>query len=70
MLSDAEIMRRLRAIRYSDRSERQARRIQSINGIAREAGMPRPYLFEIVSTGRLGSLSREKLSRVLSSKSG
>jgi hypothetical protein len=64
MLSDQEIVRRLKAIRFSTRSERQARRAPSINAIAKQAGLARPYLFEIISTGRLGSTARAKLNRV------
>ena len=66
MLSDAEIVRRLRAIRLSPASERYARRAPSMNGIAVAAGINRVHVHDIASgKARLGRRSRECLSRAL-----
>lgn len=66
MLSDTEIMRRLKAVRYSSRLERNARRAISMNGIATKAGISREYLHMIVSGQRpLTARGRVILSQVL-----
>jgi DNA-binding phage protein len=49
MLSDNEILRRLRAIRFSPRSERLARRATSMRGIALEAGIAREHIHKVAS---------------------
>jgi hypothetical protein len=68
MLSDAEIIRRLRTIRHSPSRERYARRAPSINGIAKAAGISREYLFRLLKGEPIGSPAREKLSLVLTSE--
>jgi hypothetical protein len=68
MLSDQDIIRQLRAIRYSSTRERNARRLPSVNALAKAAGLARPYLFEITNTGRLGTVARAKLTRALTSQ--
>jgi hypothetical protein len=68
-MTDEQVLRRLRAIRFSPARERNARRSLSINAIAKRAGLARPYLFEIISTGRIGSIARDKLIPVLTSQS-
>ena len=66
MLSDAEIVRRLRAIRLSPASERYARRAPSMSGIAVAAGINRQHVHDIASgKARLARRSREGLSRAL-----
>ena len=66
MLSDTEIMRRLKAVRYSSRLERNARRAISMNGIATKAGISREHLHRIVSGQRsLTAKGRDILSQVL-----
>ena len=65
MLSDQEIIRRLKTIRFSSASERNARRAPSINAIAKQAGLSRKALYEVTTTGRLGSIARGKLTRVM-----
>ena len=66
MLSDAEIVRRLRAIRLSPASERYARRAPSMNGIAVAAGISREHVHAISNgTARLARRSRECLSKAL-----
>ena len=61
-LSDAEIIRRLRAVRHSSRIKRNARRAPSINALADQAGLTRAMLYEILKTGRLGPKSRKGLT--------
>ena len=68
MLSDKEIIQRLKAVRYSSSSERYARRATSINGIAKAAGISREYLFRLLKGEPIGSPAREKLSLVLTSE--
>ena len=65
MISDAEIIRRVRAIRFSSPTERNARRAPSINALAKQAGLSRKVVHEVAITGHLGSISRAKLSRVM-----
>jgi hypothetical protein len=65
MLSDAEIIRRLRIIRHSSTFERNARRAPSINGTANAAGVSREYLHQIINGKPIGRYARPKLSRVL-----
>ena len=65
MLSDQEIIRRLKAIRFSSTRERNARRAPSINAIGRQAGLSRKVIYEVTNTGRLGSIARAKLAPVI-----
>lgn len=63
MLSDAEILRRLRAIRFSPRAERLARRAVSMRGIALDTGLSREFLHRVAAgQKRLGKASRTALS--------
>jgi len=69
MLTDYEIMRRLRMIRYSSRHERQARRARSLRSIAAESGIQIDYLYRVLSGQRhLTDRLRQHLSLVLSDK--
>lgn len=66
MLSDAEILRRLREIRHSSRTERYARRAVSMNAIAQSADLSRCHLHDIAAGRRpLGPISRHALSQAL-----
>jgi hypothetical protein len=51
-LTDDEIMRRLRMIRYSSRHERQARRARSLASVAAQSTIVRGDLYGLL-TGRL-----------------
>ena len=63
MLSDQAIINHLKAVRYSSKLERNARRATSINGIARQAGLSRCHLHDIAAGRRpLGPLSRQRLA--------
>jgi hypothetical protein len=63
MLSDEEIVRRLREIRLSPRRERYARRAPSMNALAVETGITREHIHKLTSgTKGLGPLSRIRLS--------
>ena len=69
LLSDHEIIRRLRMIRYSSRHERQARRITSLRSIATASGIQIDYLYRVLSGQRhLTDRLRQHLSLVLSDK--
>jgi len=69
MLTDYEITRRLRMIRYSSRHERQARRARSLRSIAAESGIQIDYLYRVLSGQRhLTDRLRQHLSLVLSDK--
>lgn len=66
MLSDDEILRRLRAIRHSPTRERYARRVVGINTVAVVAGIHRVQVHHIASgASRLGRRSRIGLSKAL-----
>ena len=62
ILSDHEIIRRLRTVRHSSQDERNARRAPSINAIATRAGLTREAVYRIIRTGSLGTKSRAGLS--------
>lgn len=63
MLSDNEILRRLKAIRFSSRTERAARRATSIRGLAIETGLSREFLHRAaMGKKNLGKASKEALS--------
>ena len=69
MLTDYEIMRRLRMIRYSSRHERQARRAPSLRDIATRSEIQIDYLYRVLSgSRRLTDQLRQRLSIVLSDK--
>jgi hypothetical protein len=65
MLSDQEIVRRLRAIRHSPASLRNARKAPSINAIALRADLSRNAVYVVASTGRVGPNARPKLVAAL-----
>ena len=65
-LTKAEIVRRLRIIRHSSRTERYARRAPSMNGIALAAGLSREFIHKIAEGTRLPSpRAVDALSRAL-----
>jgi hypothetical protein len=66
LLADDEIIKRLRTIRFSSRSERCARRLVSVSSIATVSGLSRRYLYRIALGERPGPRSAAILSRVLS----
>jgi hypothetical protein len=66
MLTDDEIRRRLREIRFSPVADRYARRAPSMNGIAKAAGVARENLHRIVNGATIWPGQREKLSRFFS----
>lgn len=61
MLSDDEILRRLRAIRFSPSHLRNARKAPSINALAAQAGLSRKALYAAANTGEMGATVRAKL---------
>lgn len=66
MLSDAEILRRLRIIRHSPQHLRNARKAPSINGLATAANLARCHLHDLEAGRRnLGPVSRTSLSQAL-----
>jgi hypothetical protein len=65
MLSDAEIIRRLRAIRFSPMPERFARRLPSINALHKATDISRVHLYRIIRNGQLGPKARALLSDAL-----
>jgi DNA-binding phage protein len=62
MLSDQEIVRRLKIIRFSPRAEREARRALSMNAIAKQTGLARDTLYAVSTTGRLAPLTKQRLA--------
>lgn len=66
-LTDAEIVRRLQAIRYSPAAARQGRRITSIASIAKQASLTPEQVNRIAAgTSGMSPRSRYELGRVLS----
>lgn len=66
MLSDDEILRRLKAVRNSPQHERNARRILSINSISQRTGINRTYIHNIIAgSAKIGPANRRKFSDVL-----
>lgn len=65
MLSDQEILRRLRAVRFSPASERNARRAPSINALAKQADLARKTIYQIATTGCLTDNLRGRLTLAL-----
>ena len=65
MLSDDEIIRRVRSIRLSSAFERNARRLPSINGLATAAGLTPQTIFRISNGSPLSKHSRERLQQAL-----
>src|ERR1700690_386208 len=62
MLSDEEIIRRLRAIRMSPHLERSARRAPSLNGVIRASGISKDRVYRICrGEAGLGPKSRKAL---------
>jgi hypothetical protein len=66
MLSDEEIIRRLKEVRHSSISDRVAGRSTSIAEIARCSGVTNMHIYCIINgTYQIGPKSREGLSRAL-----
>jgi hypothetical protein len=66
MLSDQEILRRLRTIRFSSDTERNARRSPSLNAVITASGLGRTFVYRIIREGKgLGPRSRARLSEAL-----
>lgn len=66
MLSDQEIVRRLRAIRFIPAPERYARRAPSLNAVIKRSGLSKVQVYAIATTGTgIGPKSRAGLSRAL-----
>lgn len=70
MLSSEEVLRCLNTVRYSPQAERNARRSQSINSIAKQAGLTRAALYEMMRTGRMQLRSQARLSEVFETCQG
>ena len=65
MLSEQEIIRQLRAIRFSSRHERNARRAPSMHGIAQATGISRMHIYRVAVGGKITPRMRQELSHVL-----
>ena len=65
MLSDAEIVRRLRIIKHSPQHDRCARRTPSLNAIANAVSITRMQIYRIIRGDPLGPRSRSELNRVM-----
>jgi len=68
MLTDAEIVQRLRAIRFSPAQLRNARKAPSMNGLATKAGLTREWLFQITRGAPIGAKARSRLIAALTSE--
>lgn len=69
MLSDDEIMRRLRTIRHSPQALRNARQLPSINDLAKRAGLTRAALYAMLRAGSVGK-SAARLAHALETCQG
>ena len=66
ILTDDEIVRRLKLIRYSPAAARLGRKATSINALAKAAGLTREHLHRVANGLPIGPRTRQELSRVLS----
>lgn len=66
LYSDQEIIRRLRAIRYSPAGERNAGRAPSMNAIVEASGLTVQRIYQIVREGHFGAVARLKLNQAFS----
>jgi hypothetical protein len=66
MLSDQEIVRRLKALRYSPQGERYARRAPSLNAVTEASGLSQARIYQIIRQGTVGAYSRLKLNQAFS----
>jgi hypothetical protein len=64
-MSPEEIVRRLRAIRYSPREPRMFKRALGLRSIAREAGISHMTIYRGIDSGELSMSSVEALGPVL-----
>ena len=70
-MTDEEIIRRLKVIRYTPASDRASGdRLPSMTAVARQSGLPRTYLYAIIAgTQNMGSVARRRIAHVLSGNS-
>lgn len=61
MLTDDDIVRAVRSIRYSAKRPRNQRREPSMNGLATAAGLSRKCLYQIARRGTMSPETRDKL---------
>lgn len=64
LLPEADIVRRVRAIRHSPARERAVRFLPTMQGLAAQAGISRRLLYMIADRGKVGPLTRIRLSAV------
>jgi hypothetical protein len=66
MLTDDEILRRLRTIKATSHLDRCARLLPSINQVAAASGVCKQHLYLVINgTAKIGPRSRPKLSKAL-----
>ncbi len=64
-MTKAEIVRRLRTIRYSPREPRMFKRVLGLRPIAREAGMSHMTIYRIIRSGSVSARAAGVLGPVL-----
>jgi hypothetical protein len=65
MLSDAEIVRQLRGIRFSSQALRIGRRIPGVRTVAKQAGLSFRTVYTIIQTGSLTPAQALALAKAL-----
>jgi predicted transcriptional regulator len=65
MMSEADLVRAVRSIRYSSKRLRNQRRAASVHGLAKAAGLDRLTVYNIAATGRMSPETANKLRAVL-----
>jgi plasmid maintenance system antidote protein VapI len=65
MLSDDDIVRAVRSIRFASKRLRNGRRALSVNALAKHAGITRDTVYRIANTGTMSPETADKLRSVL-----
>jgi predicted transcriptional regulator len=66
MMSENDIIRAVRSIRYSSKRLRNQRRAASVNALAAAAGISRKCVYEVAQRGTMSAETADKLRSALS----
>jgi predicted transcriptional regulator len=66
MMSENDIVRAVRSIRYSSKRLRNQRRAASVNALAAAAGVTRKCVYEVAQRGTMSPETADKLRSALS----
>lgn len=66
MMTDEDIVRAVRAIRFTSKQLRNGRRALAVNALAQAAGIRRGTVYDVAATGRMSPTTADKLRAALS----